>query len=90
MTIPGLRSLEYHSILPEPHYNNGFFNHKRQNQAKYWMYETINQELKRTFSIILEISKEIKKLEKEVTDGSLSPFKAAHLLLAKTLKREFD
>ena len=47
------------------------------------MYETINKELKRSFFNNPEISKEIKKLEKEVTDGSLSPFKAAHLLLAK-------
>lgn len=62
---------------------NGFFNHKRQNQAKYWMYETINEELKRSFFNNAEISKEIKKLEQEVTEGSLSPFKAAHLLLAK-------
>ena len=69
---------------------NGYFDHKRKNQSKYWMYETINEELKRTFFNNPEISKEIKKLEQEVTDGSLSPFKAAHLLLAKTLKREFD
>ena len=62
---------------------NGYFNHKRKTQSKYWMYETINEELKRTFFNHPEISKEIKRIEQEVTDGSISPFKAAHLLLAK-------
>ena len=69
---------------------NGFFNHKRQNQAKYWMYETINEELKRTFFQNPKIANDLKELEKEVINGTVSPFKAAHLLLAKTLKREFD
>lgn len=65
---------------------NGYFDHKRKTQSKYWMYETINEELKRSFFNNPAISKEIEKLEKEVTHGSLSPFKAAHLLLAKTIK----
>jgi LAO/AO transport system kinase len=69
---------------------NGYFDHKRKTQSKYWMYETINEELKRTFFNHPEISKEIKRIEQDVTDGSISPFKAAHLLLTKTLKREFD
>ena len=50
------------------------------------MYETIDEELKRNFFNHPEISKEIKKIEREVTDGSISPFKAAHLLLAKNFK----
>jgi len=66
---------------------NGFFHHKRQNQAKYWMYETINEELKRTFFDNPVISKEIKKMEDEVIKGNLSPFKAAHLLLDKNSKQ---
>jgi LAO/AO transport system kinase len=65
---------------------NGYFDHKRKTQSKYWMYETINEELKRTFFNNPEISKEIKRMEQEVTNGSISPFKAAHLLLAKTIK----
>ena len=65
---------------------NGYFNHKRKSQSKYWMYETINEELKKSFFNNPDISKEIKKIEQEVIDGSLSPFKAAHLLLAKNFK----
>jgi len=65
---------------------NGYFDHKRKTQSKYWMYETIDEELKRNFFNHPEISKEIKKIEREVTDGSISPFKAAHLLLAKNFK----
>ena len=44
------------------------------------------KELKKNFFNNPAISKEIEKLEKEVTHGSLSPFKAAHLLLAKNFK----
>lgn len=69
---------------------NGYFEHKRKSQSKYWMYETINEELKRTFFNHPEISREIKIIEQKVTEGSLSPFKAAHLLLAKNLKHEFN
>ena len=69
---------------------NGYFEHKRKAQSKYWMYETINEELKRTFFNHPEISKEIKIIEQKVTEGALSPFKAAHLLLAKSLKHEFN
>ena len=69
---------------------NGYFEHKRKAQSKYWMYETINEELKRTFFNHPEISREIKIIEQKVTEGALSPFKAAHLLLAKNLKHEFN
>ena len=69
---------------------NGYFEHKRKAQSKYWMYETINEELKRTFFNHPEISREIKIIEQKVTEGSLSPFKAAHLLLEKSLKHEFN
>ena len=75
-----IQSYQNHTIT------NGFFNNKRQNQAKYWMHETINEELKRTFFNDSSVSKKIKKLEKEVTQGTLSPFKAAQLLLDKNYK----
>ena len=31
--------------------NNGYFEHKRTTQNKYWMYETINEHLKNNFYI---------------------------------------
>jgi len=65
---------------------NGYFSHQRKTQAKYWMYETINEELKRTFFENPSVSSELEKLEEEVLKGTLSPFKAAHLLLDKKFK----
>ena len=65
---------------------NGYFTHKRQNQAKYWMYETINEELKREFYNDNSISADLKNMEKDVIEGKLSPFKAAHALLTKFKK----
>jgi len=65
---------------------NGYFVHKRQNQAKYWMYETINEELKREFYNNKEVISDLDKMEEDVTRGTISPFKAAHLLLKKVIK----
>ena len=58
-----------------------YFTLKRKNQNKYWLLETINQQLKANFYNNPEISKlletEIKKLENGVT----TPFNAAKRLL---------
>jgi LAO/AO transport system kinase len=66
---------------------NGYFNHKRKTQSKYWMYETINEELKRSFFENPSIYSEVMKMEEKVLNGTLSPFKAAHLLLDKNFKK---
>lgn len=65
---------------------NGYFDKKRQSQAKYWMYETINEELKREFYNNEAVISTIEKMEKQVTEGNLSPFTAAHALLKEVLK----
>lgn len=60
---------------------NGYFNHRRSQQAKYWMYETINEELKSRFYHSNEVSTMIKWIEHEVTHNKLSSFAAAQKLL---------
>ena len=61
--------------------NNGFFLKQRREQAKYWMYETINQILKDNFYQHSEIKQKLPGIEEEVLDGKMSSFKAAKRLL---------
>ena len=44
------------------------------------MYETINEELKRRFYGNSDLADVIKKTEKEVTEGKISPYAAAQKL----------
>lgn len=60
---------------------NGYFSHRRSQQAKYWMYETINEELKNRFYHSTQVSTMIKWIEHEVTHNKLSSFAAAQKLL---------
>lgn len=60
---------------------NGFFNSRRSRQARYWMYETINETLKQDFYNNQAIKKERSRLESEVVEGKMSSFEAAHKLM---------
>jgi LAO/AO transport system kinase len=60
---------------------NGYFEQNRMNQAKFWLYETINSELLRSFSSDKKIHYRIKLLEQEVLSHKMSPFVAAQELL---------
>ncbi len=60
---------------------NGFFEANRNRQAKYWMYESINNRLKEQFYKSDAVKKELGKTEQDVLDGNISPFKAAQKLL---------
>lgn len=59
----------------------GFFNQNRNNQAKYWMYEKINDELKRRFYENEDIAKQLPELENRIIKGEISPFTVAKKLL---------
>ncbi|MFR9166982.1 MAG: methylmalonyl Co-A mutase-associated GTPase MeaB [Dysgonomonas sp.] len=56
---------------------NGYFQHRRNEQAKYWMYETINDKLKQDFYSNKNVEKELTICEKEVLNSKISPFAAA-------------
>lgn len=60
---------------------NGYFRRQRTQQAKYWMYETINQRLLDSFYHNPEIEALIEPTEEKVLTNQLSSFIAAHNLL---------
>ena len=60
---------------------NGYFQYRRNEQAKYWMYETINESLKNGFYNNPEISTLLQKYEQEVLAGQQTSFTAARRLL---------
>ncbi len=61
--------------------SNGFFENKRQQQASYWMYESINEELKLSFYRHKDIVTLLKNMENKVSNGEISSFIAAKRLL---------
>lgn len=60
---------------------NGFFDHHRHEQSRYWMYETINEKLKNTFYQNPEVRKRTEEFEKKVQNNEISSFEAARVLL---------
>lgn len=62
---------------------NGFFDSRRRNQAKYWMYETINEVLKDKFYKDKSIQSQLKMAEEAVLNDQLSSFAAAKKMLDK-------
>lgn len=58
---------------------NGYFFRRRTEQAKYWMYETMNSELLGGFYRRME--SEIAEAERQVLDNKVSSFIAAHRLI---------
>lgn len=59
----------------------GFFEENRNKQAKFWMYEKINEELKRRFYENEKIASQLPELEQQVIEGKISPFTVANKLL---------
>jgi LAO/AO transport system kinase len=62
---------------------NNFFDYKRNSQSKYWMYETINEQLKANFYQNPEIQKILAESEMKVLSNELSSFVAAKTMLDK-------
>ncbi len=60
---------------------NGYFEYRRNEQAKYWMYETINEHLRDSFYHNEKITELIPLKEKAVLTGGLTSFVAARQLL---------
>lgn len=60
---------------------NGYFNYRRNEQSKYWMYESINETLRNNFYNNPEIKEALKLEEQEVLAGRQTSFIAAHKLL---------
>lgn len=62
--------------------NNEYFNSNRAQQAKYWMFETINEALMNNFYRDAKVSSQIKDYEQKVISNQISSFIAAKELLA--------
>ncbi len=62
---------------------NRYIQKNRRKQSRYWMYESINQNLTDNFYHNPEIAEMILLLEKDVLDDRISSFAAAKLLLKK-------
>ncbi len=60
---------------------NGYFDRHRTEQAKYWMYETINQALLDGFYKNDDMERQIELAEQQVLNNEISSFIAAHNLL---------
>ncbi len=60
---------------------NGYFEYRRNEQSKYWMYETINESLRNSFYHSELIEKSLKEAEREVLLGNQTSFAAAGKLL---------
>ncbi|MDR0799049.1 MAG: methylmalonyl Co-A mutase-associated GTPase MeaB [Dysgonamonadaceae bacterium] len=68
---------EYIAFVKE----NGYFNSNHHSQAKFWMYSSINEQLKNHFYHSSEIEKELKIKEQQVLNAEISSFMAAKQML---------
>ena len=60
---------------------NGYFDYRRNEQAKYWMYESINEQLRNSFYNNSIIQERLSKAEDKVLGGEMTSFTAAQQLL---------
>lgn len=60
---------------------NGYFEYRRNEQSKYWMYETINEQLRDSFYHNPQIEAMLTDKENQVLQGNLTSFIAAKDLL---------
>ena len=61
--------------------DNGYYLHRRSEQAKYWMYESILESLKNRFFEDKRISSRLQEYEEMVSNGEMGSFVAASELL---------
>ena len=61
---------------------NGSFEKRRNSQAKYWMYETINEQLRNRFYNARGVEAELAHFERELLDGRITSFAAAAKMLS--------
>ncbi|MCC8143039.1 MAG: methylmalonyl Co-A mutase-associated GTPase MeaB [Tannerellaceae bacterium] len=60
---------------------NGYFDYKRNEQAKYWMYESIHETLRDTFYHNPAVEKMLKPTEQQVLNNEISSFVAAKRMM---------
>jgi LAO/AO transport system kinase len=65
---------------------NNYFNERRSNQNKFWVLETIDEQLKRQFYDNKNVKKVLKQVLKQVQKNQLTPFEAANKVFSKSNK----
>ena len=75
--LPKRYDKEYECFVKE----NGYFEYRRNEQSKYWMYESINEQLRDSFYHNPKIEAMLQKKEQQVLSGNLTSFIAAKSLL---------
>ncbi|MCB2196572.1 MAG: methylmalonyl Co-A mutase-associated GTPase MeaB [Bacteroidetes bacterium] len=65
---------------------NGFFDGQRKKQAKYWMYEYINEALHNHFFNQKEIKEKLKLFEQKVVEQKMNSFVASRILIEDYFK----
>ncbi len=65
---------------------NGYFQYKRNEQSVMWMHECLNTGIKSILNSNTEIIQYQQKLEEDVKQNKITPFKASRLLLEKLFK----
>lgn len=61
---------------------NNHWQNNRKEQARYWLYESVNQQLQTAFFHNVEVKNQLKAIEKAVIEGKLSSFAGAAKLMA--------
>lgn len=67
--------------------NNSYFDNRRKEQSKYWMHETINEQLRSMFFDNPYIALKIKEYENKVINNEISSFNAAHYLIDEYINK---
>ncbi len=67
---------------------NGHFDTNRRNQARHWMYQSIQEQLMNHFNQDSETKELVGEMEKKVLDGQLSSFQAAQILTHQYLGKK--
>ncbi|MDF1517231.1 MAG: methylmalonyl Co-A mutase-associated GTPase MeaB [Lutibacter sp.] len=67
---------------------NGYFHQNRNVQQVQWMYNNINEELKRLFYGSKDIASQLSMLEKDIISAKISPVKAAQKII-EAFKKSF-
>lgn len=73
---------EYVTLTQE----NNYFSERRQDQNQYWMFETINEQLKNRFYHHPEIELLLEEIKRKLQHNQISPFAAATQLLSTYFK----
>ena len=66
--------------------DSNYFDQKRKEQAKYWMYESINESIKNSFYNQEGIKEKLKQFEENVLSGKMNSFLASKIIIGEYLK----